>query len=68
MNLYIHFACCRMKQSRAELKYGKAIDVLEKEQLNPKNRWLEESSDDEDKDTLFDINFLKNARTNAAHV
>lgn len=74
INLYIfsYFSSMyRMKQSRAEQKYGKAIDDLEKEPFRnetSKNQWLEESSDDEDKDTLFDINFLKNSRTNAAHV
>lgn len=59
-----------MKQTRAELKYGKAIDAGEKEpfQKTPNNHWVDDSSDDEDKDTLFDINFLKNSRTNAAHV
>lgn len=59
-----------MKQSRAELKYGQAIDEQEKMPFpvnESSKRWaLDESSDDEDK--LFDINFLKNARTNAAHV
>jgi hypothetical protein len=58
-----------MKQSRAELKYGQALDDQEKMPFpvdQSKNRWLDESSDDEDK--LFDINFLKNARTNTAHV
>lgn len=61
-----------MKQTRAEIKYGKTNDkmetdrMLEQQQKVPK--WLD-SSDDEDENVEFDINFLKNARTsNVQHV
>lgn len=56
--------CRRLRKSRAELKYGmgSASDRSEVEPLG-RNKWLEESSD-ENEDEIFDINFLKNSRTN----
>lgn len=57
---------CRLRKSRAELKYGKAStsDRSEFEPLGKaNNKWLEES-DDENEEEIFDINFLKNSRTN----
>lgn len=41
---------------------GSASDRSEVEPLG-RNKWLEESSD-ENEDEIFDINFLKNSRTN----
>lgn len=55
----------RLRKSRAELKYGKAA-TSDKSEVEPlgRSKWLEESSD-ENEDEIFDINFLKNSRSNA---
>lgn len=53
----------RLSRSRAEAKYGVSSsgDRSEVEPLG-KSKWLEESSD-ENEDEIFDINFLKNSRS-----
>lgn len=62
-----------MKGSRAEIRYGtKAIDPSERQNLRTTEQqvpsWLDDSSDDDDEDKLFDINLLKNSRSNLQHV
>jgi len=59
----IIFKALRLRKSRAEIKYGRAAtsDRSEVEPLG-RSQWLEESSD-ENEDELFDINFLKNSRS-----
>lgn len=60
-NKFITFS--RLRKSRAEIKYGKA-SLSDRSEVEPlgRTKWLEESSD-ENEDEIFDINFLKNSRT-----
>lgn len=53
----------RLSRSRAEAKYGVASSS-DRSEIEPlgKSKWLEESSD-ENEDEIFDINFLKNSRS-----
>lgn len=62
-----------MKGSRAEIRYGtKAIDPSERQNLRTNEQqvpsWLDDSSEEEDEEKLFDINFLKNSRSHLQHV
>lgn len=57
----------RLRKSRAELKYGIEASTTDRSETEPlgRSKWLEESSD-ENEDEIFDINFLKNSRTQNA--
>lgn len=59
-----HFS--RLRKTRAELKYGRA-NTTDRSEVEPlgRSQWLEESSD-ENEDELFDINFLKNSRSQSS--
>lgn len=59
----IIFKALRLRKTRAELKYGRAA-TTDRSEVEPlgRSQWLEESSD-ENEDELFDINFLKNSRS-----